>query len=157
MTYPFYVLDPITGAPIISDPLDPRRLPQHINTNHNLMLHEQLFPAANRITGYIIQEVALDRLSRYGIRFFIWPHNWPHFFSRNCYYLYRKSNLTIFQYDTFTSNDKFLISSLISHINFKFVKRFSVETFSWRLCMWLIIIYLKTIIVINTHKDSFLN
>jgi len=105
MTYPFYVLDPITGAPIISDPLDPRRLPQHINTNHNLMLHEQLFPAANRITGYIIPEVALDRLSRYGKRFFIWPHNWSHFFSRNCYYLYRKSNLTIFQYDTFTSND----------------------------------------------------
>jgi len=70
MTFPFYVLDPITGAPIISDPLDSRRLPQHINTNHNLMLHEQLFPAANRITGYIIPEVALDRLSRYGIRFF---------------------------------------------------------------------------------------
>lgn len=58
-------LDPITGAPMISDPLGPRRLPQHINTNHNLMLHEQLFPAANRITGYIIPEVTLDRLSRY--------------------------------------------------------------------------------------------
>jgi len=33
------------------------------------MLHEQLFPAANRITGYIIPEVALDRLSRYGNNF----------------------------------------------------------------------------------------
>jgi len=49
----------------MSDPLGPRRLPQHINTNHNLMLHEQLFPAASRITGYIIPEVTLDRLSRY--------------------------------------------------------------------------------------------
>ncbi|XP_077279774.1 tubulin tyrosine ligase-like 5 isoform X6 [Temnothorax americanus] len=58
-------LDPITGAPMISDPLGPRRLPQHINTNHNLMLHEQLFPAANRVTGYIIPELTLDRLSRY--------------------------------------------------------------------------------------------
>lgn len=29
------------------------------------MLHEQLFPAANRVTGYIIPEVTLDRLSRY--------------------------------------------------------------------------------------------
>ncbi|KYQ47236.1 Tubulin polyglutamylase TTLL5, partial [Trachymyrmex zeteki] len=58
-------LDPITGAPMISDPLGPRRLPQHINTNHNLMLHEQLFPAATRITGYIVSEVILDRLSRY--------------------------------------------------------------------------------------------
>lgn len=50
---------------MISDPLGSRRLPQHINTNHNLMLHEQLFPAANRVTGYIIPEVTLDRLSRY--------------------------------------------------------------------------------------------
>ncbi|XP_011640702.1 tubulin polyglutamylase TTLL5 isoform X2 [Pogonomyrmex barbatus] len=58
-------LDPITGAPMISDPLGPRRLPQHINTNHNLMLHEQLFPAANHITDYIIPEIMLDRLSRY--------------------------------------------------------------------------------------------
>ncbi|XP_071576774.1 tubulin polyglutamylase TTLL5 isoform X1 [Temnothorax nylanderi] len=58
-------LDPITGAPMISDPLGPRRLPQHINTNHNLMLHEQLFPAANRVTGYIIPELTLDRFSRY--------------------------------------------------------------------------------------------
>ncbi|XP_020281640.1 tubulin polyglutamylase TTLL5 isoform X3 [Pseudomyrmex gracilis] len=57
-------LDPITGAPMISDPLGPR-LPQYVNTNHNLMLHEQLFPAANRVTGYIIPEVTLDRLSRY--------------------------------------------------------------------------------------------
>ncbi|XP_036142626.1 tubulin polyglutamylase TTLL5 isoform X2 [Monomorium pharaonis] len=57
-------LDPSTGAPMISDPLGPRRLPQHINTNYNLMLHEQLFPTANRVTGYIIPEVT-DRLSRY--------------------------------------------------------------------------------------------
>lgn len=29
------------------------------------MLHEQLFPAACHVTGYIIPEVTLDRLSRY--------------------------------------------------------------------------------------------
>ncbi|XP_072763799.1 tubulin polyglutamylase TTLL5-like isoform X3 [Anoplolepis gracilipes] len=58
-------LDPITGIPMISDPLGPRRLPQHINVNHNLMLHEQLFPIANRNTGYVIPEITLDRLSRY--------------------------------------------------------------------------------------------
>ncbi|XP_070528441.1 uncharacterized protein Ttll5 isoform X3 [Cardiocondyla obscurior] len=58
-------LDPVTGAPMISDPRGPRRLPLHINTNYNLMLHEQLFPAANRIAGYIIPEMTLDRLSRY--------------------------------------------------------------------------------------------
>ncbi|XP_051161057.1 tubulin polyglutamylase TTLL5 [Leptopilina boulardi] len=57
-------LDPITGIPVVTDPLGPGRVPQHINTNHNLMLHEQLFPAVNRI-GFIIQEVKLDRLSRY--------------------------------------------------------------------------------------------
>lgn len=58
-------LDPVTGAPVVSDPLGPRRLLQSINANHNLMLHEQLFPAASRVTGYIIPEVTLDRLSRY--------------------------------------------------------------------------------------------
>lgn len=50
---------------MMSDPLAPRRLPQQVNTNHNLMLHEQLFPAASRVTGFIIPEVTLDRLSRY--------------------------------------------------------------------------------------------
>ncbi|XP_070159116.1 tubulin polyglutamylase TTLL5 [Polyergus mexicanus] len=60
-------LDPITGVPMISDPLGPRRLPQRYNANHNLMLHEQLFPVANRNTGYIIPEITLDRLSRYAI------------------------------------------------------------------------------------------
>lgn len=50
---------------MMSDPLGPRRLPQQVNTNHNLMLHEQLFPAASRVTGFIIPEVTLDRLSRY--------------------------------------------------------------------------------------------
>ncbi|KAM0727849.1 Tubulin polyglutamylase TTLL5 [Formica fusca] len=53
------------GVPMISDPLGPRRLPQRYNANHNLMLHEQLFPVANRNTGYIIPEITLDRLSRY--------------------------------------------------------------------------------------------
>lgn len=52
---------------MISDPLGPRRLPQRYNANHNLMLHEQLFPVANRNTGYIIPEITLDRLSRYAI------------------------------------------------------------------------------------------
>lgn len=50
---------------MVSDPLGPRRLAQYVNTNHNLMLHEQLFPAACHVTGYIIPEVTLDRLSRY--------------------------------------------------------------------------------------------
>ncbi|XP_012272209.1 tubulin polyglutamylase TTLL5 isoform X2 [Orussus abietinus] len=58
-------LDPVTGIPVASDPLGPGRVPQQINSNHNLMLHEQLFPAANRTTGFIIPEVTLDRLSRY--------------------------------------------------------------------------------------------
>ncbi|XP_033328006.2 tubulin tyrosine ligase-like 5 isoform X3 [Megalopta genalis] len=57
-------LDPTTGIPVVSDPLGPGRA-QHVNTNHNLMLHEQLFPAASRTTGFIIPEVTLDRLSRY--------------------------------------------------------------------------------------------
>lgn len=57
-------IDPTTGIPVVSDPLGPGRVPQHINTNHNLMLHEQLFPAASRTTGFIIPEVTLDRLSR---------------------------------------------------------------------------------------------
>lgn len=52
----------------MSDPLGPGRVPQHVNTNHNLMLHEQLFPAASRTTGFIIPEVTLDRLSRYSCR-----------------------------------------------------------------------------------------
>ncbi|KAG7200187.1 hypothetical protein KM043_000621 [Ampulex compressa] len=41
------------------------RIPQPVNSDHNLMLHEQLFPAANRTSGFIIPEVTLDRLSRY--------------------------------------------------------------------------------------------
>lgn len=59
----FTCVDPATGIPVVSDPLGPGRA-QHINTNHNLMLHEQLFPAASRTTGFIIPEVTLDRLSR---------------------------------------------------------------------------------------------
>ncbi|XP_043526231.1 tubulin polyglutamylase TTLL5 isoform X5 [Frieseomelitta varia] len=58
-------LDPTTGIPMVSDPLGPGRVPHQINTNHNLMLHEQLFPAASRTTDFIIPEVTLDRLSRY--------------------------------------------------------------------------------------------
>ncbi|XP_046819364.1 tubulin polyglutamylase TTLL5 [Vespa crabro] len=58
-------LDTSTGIPIVSDPLGPGRIPQSVTTNHNLMLHEQLFPAANRNTGFVIPEVTLDRLSRY--------------------------------------------------------------------------------------------
>ncbi|XP_039312801.1 tubulin polyglutamylase TTLL5 isoform X3 [Solenopsis invicta] len=58
-------LDPVTGAPMIPDPLGPRRLSQCNHTNYNLMLHEQLFPAANRVTGFNFPEVTLDRLSRY--------------------------------------------------------------------------------------------
>ena len=60
----FRLTDPITGIPEVTDPLGPGRVPQHINTNHNLMLHEQLFPAASRTSGFIIPEVKLDRLSR---------------------------------------------------------------------------------------------
>ena len=61
----FVLLDPTTGIPMVSDPLGPGRVPHQINTNHNLMLHEQLFPAASRTTDFIIPEVTLDRLSRY--------------------------------------------------------------------------------------------
>jgi len=50
---------------VISDPFGPNRLSQRVNVNHNLMLHEQLFPVANRNIGYIIPEITLDRLSRY--------------------------------------------------------------------------------------------
>ncbi|XP_011138899.1 tubulin polyglutamylase TTLL5 isoform X3 [Harpegnathos saltator] len=53
------------GTPMMSDLIGLRKLPQQVNTNHNLMLHEQLFPAASRVTGFIIPEVTLDRLSRY--------------------------------------------------------------------------------------------
>ncbi|XP_025263727.1 tubulin polyglutamylase TTLL5 isoform X2 [Camponotus floridanus] len=53
------------GTPVISDPFGPNRLSQRVNVNHNLMLHEQLFPVANRNIGYIIPEITLDRLSRY--------------------------------------------------------------------------------------------
>lgn len=49
---------------MVTDPLGPGRGPQQVNTNHNLMLHEQLFPAASRTTGYPVPEVTLDRLSR---------------------------------------------------------------------------------------------
>ncbi|XP_014489452.1 PREDICTED: tubulin polyglutamylase TTLL5 isoform X3 [Dinoponera quadriceps] len=63
--HPETCFDLITGSPMMSDPLGPRRLPQQVNTNHNLMLHEQLFPAASRVTGFLIPEVTLDRLSRY--------------------------------------------------------------------------------------------
>ncbi|XP_008555252.1 tubulin polyglutamylase TTLL5 [Microplitis demolitor] len=58
-------LDPTTGIPVVSDPLGPSRVPQQVNTNHNLMLHEQLFPAASRTSGFSVPEVTLDRLSRY--------------------------------------------------------------------------------------------
>ncbi|XP_046595142.1 tubulin polyglutamylase TTLL5 isoform X1 [Neodiprion virginianus] len=58
-------LDSVTGIPVVTDPLGPGRLQQQVNTNYNLMLHEQLFPAACRTTGFIIPEVTLDRLSRY--------------------------------------------------------------------------------------------
>ncbi|XP_043271937.1 tubulin polyglutamylase TTLL5 [Venturia canescens] len=58
-------LDPTTGIPIVTDPLGPGRMPQQVSTNHNLMLHEQLFPAASRTTGFPPSEVAVDRLSRY--------------------------------------------------------------------------------------------
>lgn len=57
-------LDPTTGIPVVSDPLGPSRVPQQVNTNHNLMLHEQLFPAASRTSGFSVPEVTLDRLSR---------------------------------------------------------------------------------------------
>ncbi|XP_023246950.1 tubulin polyglutamylase TTLL5 [Copidosoma floridanum] len=58
-------LDPVTGIPIVSDPLGPARVQQATSTNHNLMLHEQLFPAASRAAGYIVPDVKLDRLSRF--------------------------------------------------------------------------------------------
>ncbi|XP_063992040.1 tubulin polyglutamylase TTLL5 isoform X2 [Diachasmimorpha longicaudata] len=58
-------LDPVTGIPVVTDPLGPGRVPQGVNTNYNLMLHEQLFPAASRTTGFSVPEVTLDRLSRY--------------------------------------------------------------------------------------------
>ena len=63
--YLIYITDPITGIPVVTDPLGPSRVPQTINTNFNLMLHEQLFPAASRNASYIISDVKLDRLSRY--------------------------------------------------------------------------------------------
>ncbi|XP_034941012.1 tubulin polyglutamylase TTLL5 [Chelonus insularis] len=58
-------LDPTTGIPVVFDPLGPSRVPQQVHTNHNLMLHEQLFPAASRTSGFSVPEVTLDRLSRY--------------------------------------------------------------------------------------------
>ncbi|KAK0092621.1 hypothetical protein PV326_001009 [Microctonus aethiopoides] len=58
-------LDPATGIPIVTDPLGPGRLPQQLGANLNLMLHEQLFPAASRASGFSVPEVTLDRLSRY--------------------------------------------------------------------------------------------
>ncbi|XP_001602304.2 tubulin polyglutamylase TTLL5 isoform X2 [Nasonia vitripennis] len=58
-------LDPSTGIPVVTDPLGPGRVQHTSSTNHNLMLHEQLFPAASRTPGFIIPEVKLDRLSRF--------------------------------------------------------------------------------------------
>ncbi|XP_058789899.1 tubulin polyglutamylase TTLL5 [Phymastichus coffea] len=58
-------LDPVTGIPVVTDPLGPSRVQHSSSTNYNLMLHEQLFPAASRSAGYIIPEVKLDRLSRF--------------------------------------------------------------------------------------------
>jgi uncharacterized protein YifN (PemK superfamily) len=82
-----YAADPVTGAPIMSDPLGPRRLSQHINMNHNLMLHEQLFPAASRITGYIIPEVTLDRLSRYVTSVFYFSNYLSQYFDHHITHL----------------------------------------------------------------------
>ncbi|XP_066594034.1 tubulin polyglutamylase TTLL5 isoform X2 [Prorops nasuta] len=58
-------LDPVTGIPLMSDPLGPCRGPPNYNSNHNLILHEQLFPAVTLNRGFLIPEVTLDRLSRY--------------------------------------------------------------------------------------------
>ncbi|XP_029157005.1 tubulin polyglutamylase TTLL5 isoform X2 [Nylanderia fulva] len=58
-------LDLITGDSMMSDQFGLRKLPQHVNSNHNLMLHEQLFPVANHNIDYIIPEITLGRLSRY--------------------------------------------------------------------------------------------
>ncbi|KAF7991613.1 hypothetical protein HCN44_008984 [Aphidius gifuensis] len=54
-------LDPISGIPIASDPLGPGRVLQTSHTNLNLILHEQLFPAANRMSD----QSTTDKLSRY--------------------------------------------------------------------------------------------
>ena len=59
-----FCTDPVTGIPVATDPLGPGRVQHTPSTNLNLMLHEQLFPAANRTQGLIIPEVKLDRLSR---------------------------------------------------------------------------------------------
>ncbi|KAK0182095.1 hypothetical protein PV327_000264 [Microctonus hyperodae] len=59
-------LDTATGIPIVTDPLGPGRLPQQLGANLNLMLHEQLFPAASRASGFSVPEVTLDRLSSPG-------------------------------------------------------------------------------------------
>lgn len=56
--------DPLTGEPMVMDPLGPIKIQPSMNTNHNLMLHEQLFPAASRTVGLIIPDIKLDRLSR---------------------------------------------------------------------------------------------
>lgn len=57
--------DPLTGIPNVNESQGPVRVSHSTVTNHNLMLHEQLFPAASRSTDYIIPEVKLDRLTRY--------------------------------------------------------------------------------------------
>lgn len=49
---------------MMSDQFGLRKLPQYVNANHNLMLHEQLFPVANHNIDYIIPEITLGRLSR---------------------------------------------------------------------------------------------
>lgn len=53
-------LDPITGIPISSDPLGPGHVLQTNHNNLNLLLHEQLFPAVNRMS-----DTTIDKLSRY--------------------------------------------------------------------------------------------
>ena len=59
-----FVKDPTSGIPMVADPLGPGRGPVQINTNNNLMLHEQLFPAASRTTE-AFPELNLDQLSRF--------------------------------------------------------------------------------------------
>ncbi|XP_011496617.1 PREDICTED: tubulin polyglutamylase TTLL5 [Ceratosolen solmsi marchali] len=60
-----HYLDPATGIPVEKDLLGPNRT-QHVSSiNHNLMLHEQLFPATSWTSDFIMPEIKLDRLSRF--------------------------------------------------------------------------------------------
>ncbi|KAJ8673195.1 hypothetical protein QAD02_004457 [Eretmocerus hayati] len=58
-------LDPVTGIPEVTDPLGPGRIQTSSSSNHNLMLHEHLFPSASRSADFIIPDIKLDRLSRF--------------------------------------------------------------------------------------------